>query len=68
MVLENYQEEDDQGSNKNSIDKVHLKGEHTELEENGMKEDIIAKKIDVTNVVRKDTLFEIANLLKWKVM
>ena len=64
MVLENYQEEGNQGGNKNSVNKVHLEGEYTELGENWMKGDIIVKKIDATNMVRKGTLLEIVNLLK----
>ena len=68
MVLENYKKESNQGGNKDIIDKVHFKGEHTELKQNEMKGDIVVKKIDATNLVRKGTLLQIANLLKWKVM
>jgi len=38
-MLENYQEEGNQGGNKDNIDKVHLEGGPIELEDNGMKGD-----------------------------
>ena len=68
MVLENRQEEGNQGGNKDSMDEAHLEGEHIKLEESEKKGDTIVKKIDATNVARKDTLLETANPLKWKLM
>ena len=67
MALENHQDEGNQDGN-DSIDKVHLEGQHIRLEEKGKKRDIIVKKIDAINVARKDTLLETVNPLKWKVI
>ena len=43
------------------MDEVHLKGEHIKLKEKGKKGDIVVNKINVSNVVRKGILLEIAN-------
>jgi len=65
--ITDHQEECNQDDNDN-MDKVNLEGEHIMLEEKWKKRDVIVTKIDATNVARKDTLFETANPLKWKVM
>jgi len=57
MVLENRQEEGNQGGNKDSMDEAHLEGEHIKLEESEKKGDTIVKKIDATNVAKKGEIF-----------